>query len=432
METHLYIKYLRQFEILSIMSLIAGFFAVTSAAATISGIVRNQTSGRPAASDEVILLRLDRSMQEEARTSTNLQGMFTLEPRYPDKLHLVRVVHQGVTYNQQASAGETLAIDVFDAKNQVQGITGNFELIRAGAKGNQLHVSDMIELRNESSPALTQAGEQTFGLYLPVNAKIDSVLAADPGKIGVMIPATPVAGEPGHYTVNFPLRPGTTKFAFNYDIPYAGQATFQIRSTYPFRQLAVMIPSTMTFVSQSSAFQLLQTGNRNYHVEAAQHVMRGMGPKFTISGLGVFPLLNAYSQSSPPPSDTVSATHANTVSGHSEAKDQGGSSLRAVATMGRTKRILDMTWWTIAIASLVVWICGLLLWRKRQQAVKSTPTTEVEQHGSSAESVLNDLKKKLFQLEIDHLNGAISPEEYAAAKQALNKTIERSLAPSGV
>jgi len=54
-------------------------------------------------------------------------------------------------------------------------------------------------------------------MYLPPNAKIDSVLAAARGRERD-ISAALVPGEPGHYAVNFPLRPGATKFAFNYDL----------------------------------------------------------------------------------------------------------------------------------------------------------------------------------------------------------------------
>ena len=199
--------------------LIAGCSAAALAADTITGVARNQTRGRLAAGDEVILLRLDQGMLEEARTTTDSQGSFTLKVQSPDKLHLVRVVHQGVNYDQRASTGDAVSIDVFDAAAKVHGITGTIEIVRTGTNGNLLHVSDMVEIKNESSPPLTQAGERTFEVYLPAHAKIDSVLAAGSGKIGVMISAAPVRGEPGHYTVNFPLRPGSTKFAFQLRYP---------------------------------------------------------------------------------------------------------------------------------------------------------------------------------------------------------------------
>ena len=88
-------------------------------------------------------------------------------------------------------------------------------------------------------PPVTQAGERTFEVFLPANAQLDSVLAAGPEKIGSTIVANAVPGEPGHYTLNFPLRPGATKFAFNYDLPYRGRAAFQIKLAYPLQQLEV-------------------------------------------------------------------------------------------------------------------------------------------------------------------------------------------------
>jgi hypothetical protein len=106
---------------------IAGCSAAVLAADAIKGVARNQTRGRFAAGADVILFRLDQtglnqSMQEETRTKTDSQGSFTLDVRYPDRSHLVRVVHQGVNYDQRASAGDAVSIDVFDAVSKVQGI----------------------------------------------------------------------------------------------------------------------------------------------------------------------------------------------------------------------------------------------------------------------------------------------------------------------
>src|ERR1700687_67975 len=256
---------------------------------SISGSVRNQSRSEPASGDEVILLRLDTGMSEEARSKTDAQGAFILNVQNPDKPYLVRVFHHGVSYDQQASAGQALSIQVFDAAAQVRGITGTIEILRTGTNGNLLHISDMVEIKNASIPPLTQVGERAFEMYLPPNAKIDSVIAAGPGKIGVMISAAPVPSEPGHYTVNFPLRPGATKFAFNYDLPYEGHVAFQTRHAYPLQQLAVMTPPAMKFSSRSSAFELLATGNNRYQVHAANQLKAGKGPEFEVSGPGAFP-----------------------------------------------------------------------------------------------------------------------------------------------
>jgi hypothetical protein len=278
-------------RLLPTLALMLCFSTVALGANSISGSVRNQSRGEPAAGDEVFLLRLDGGMQEEARAKTDAQGAFTLDVQHPDKQYLVRVFHQGVSYDQQGSAGQALAIEVFDAAPQVRGITGTIEILRTGANGHLLHVSDMVEIKNASSPPLTQAGKRAFEVYLPANARIDSVLAAGPGKIGVMISAAPVPGDPGHYTLNFPLRPGATKFAFNYDLPYEGHVAFQTRHAYPLQQLAVMIPSAMKFSSRSPAFEILATGNSRYQVHAANQLKAGEGPEFEVSGPGAFPLV---------------------------------------------------------------------------------------------------------------------------------------------
>jgi hypothetical protein len=278
------------------------------------GSVQNVTRGQPAAGDQVFLVRLDqafdrgREAEAEAQTQTDAQGMFVFQIRSADKPYLVRVVHQGVTYDQKASAGDNLSISVFDAAPKVPAITGSVEILRVGTHVatnlKLLHVSDMYEIRNESSPPMTQAAASTFDVYLPANAEIDSVLAAGPSpnqdaaheKISLMISAFPVAGEPGHYTVKFPLRPGATRFAFNYDVPYQGRATLQTKREYGVQQFAVMIPSSMRFSSPSSAFQRLPTGDDEYRVHAVMRLKAGDGPAFEVSGNGPLPSLPANNQ----------------------------------------------------------------------------------------------------------------------------------------
>jgi hypothetical protein len=286
--------------------LAACFSSAAIADGEIKGSVRNHTRGRASPGDEVILLRLDPGAQEEASTITDVQGTFAFKVQHPGQSYLVRVVHQNVSYDRQASAGDSLSIQVFDTAPQVRGITGTIEILRAGTSGNRLHVSDMIEVTNQSHPPVTLGGGSTFEVYVPANAKIDSVLAAGPDKISVMLSATPVSGEPGHYAVNFPLRPGATKFAFNYDLPYPGHAVFRTKLAYPMQQFAVMLPSTMKFSSPSSSFQILDTGDTNYRVHVATQLKAGQGLAFEVSGEGALPSLAAQAKSlSPAQSRTV-------------------------------------------------------------------------------------------------------------------------------
>jgi len=408
--------------------------SVSLAADFITGVVHNQTYGRPAAGDEVILLGVGQDAQEEARAKTDSQGSFTLELRHPDRPHLVRVIHQGVNYDRQVSTGNAISIDVADAASKVKGITGGIEIIRVGTHGKLLHVSDMVEIKNDSKPPVTQASERTFEVYLPGDAKIESVLAAGPENIGSIISATPVRGEPGHYTVSFPLRPGATKFAFNYDLPYHGRAAFRTKNMYPLQQLAVMIPPTMTFASRSAAFQILPLGNNRYHVEAAEQVNVGEGPEFEISGVGALPPVQAQVHTPPKPPVGALAAPSLSVLGNSQIRAQSANDFHAIPVSGSSTSSSQLSWRILgAGVVMMLGICGFLIWRKQHSPASAiTRTVQVTaQAAQTSPSLVEALKEGLFQLETDRLQGVIPREEYASVKQALEGTIEWALTRAG-
>ena len=399
------------------------------AADTISGTVRNGTTGRPATGDEVVLLRLDRSPHEEARTKIDAQGGFTFDLRDPGHPHIVRVTHQGVSYDRQVNTGGAISIDVFDATAKAPGVTGVIEILRAGTQGNALHVSDMIEIRNESNPPVTQAGRRSFEVYLPASATIDSVLAAGPEKVAYTITAEPVSGEPGHYAVNFPVRPGATKFAFNYDLPYNGHAKLRTKSIYPFQQFGVMIPTTMTFASQSSGFKALPVGADRYHVETVENVKAGADLEFEISGTGAIPGMQAQNQARPNTADAPNAPAA--TAGESapvvaaEAAPSAKAAPIARSAAKTSARSSNAWWWVLGIAGLGLIVSVFVAWRRQRMHVRASAAIAKERPPveHSPESLVDALKEGLFQLESDRMQGLIGGEDYVSAKRALEGTI---------
>ena len=412
------------------------------AADSIKGAVHNQTNNGPAAGDDVLLLGAGQDKREEGRAKTDSEGSFTFGVQHPDKPHLIRVIHQGVNYDRRVSAGNAISIDVADARAEVKSITGGIEIIRAGTHENRLHITDMVEIMNLSNPPVTEANERTFEVYLPGDAKIESVLAAGPENIGSMISATPIRGEPGHYTVNFPLQPGATKFAVNYDLPYDGRTTLRTKNMYPLQQLAVMIPPTMKFVSQSIAFQILPVVNDRYHVEAAEHIKAGERLEFQISGVGVLPSVRAQFHAPPqaqvdglhkPPAGTLTSQSVLIPNGFG-AQARNGSALGAVAVSKVSAPSSEFQWWILgAGAAFILGIFAWLVWRRKhpyRNTIKETAIV-IEQSGQTSESIVEALKEGLFQLESDRLQGVIPREEYVLVRQALEGTIEWAVARAG-
>jgi hypothetical protein len=382
----------------------------------------------------VILLGAGKEAQEESRAKTDSQGAFTLELRHPDRPHLVRVIHQGVNYDWRLWGNQTISAYVFDAAANVTAISGGIEIIRAGTQGNLLHVSDMVEIKNDSNPPMTQASARTFEVYLPAHAKIDSVLAAGPENIGETISATAVRGEPGKYTVNFPLRPGSTKFAFNYDLPYDGRVTFHTKNKYPLRQLAVMIPPGMTFTSRNPAFQVLPVGDDRYRVEAAEQVKAGDGPEFEISGVGELPPMQAQVHAPPKKPAGAPAALSPSTPGISKTRVQSANALDAIPVSGSSASSSRLPWGVLgAGAVLMLGTSGFLVWRKQDPPANAiTRTGQVTaQAAQTSVSLVEALKEGLFQLETDRLQGVIPREEYASVKQALEGTIQWALTRAG-
>jgi hypothetical protein len=303
-------------------------------------------------------------MHKEARAKTDAQGAFTFSVQHPDNPYLVRVSHQGVSYDQKVSVGQALSIEVFETAKQVRGITGTIEILRTGTNGNRLHVSDLVEIKNVSSPPLTQVGEHTFEVYLPASAKIDSVMAAGPEGIGMIISAAPVPGQPGHYTVNFPLRPGATKFAFNYDLPYHGHVTFQTKHSYPLQQLAVMVPLAMKFSSRSPGFEILATGNSRYQVHAANEVKAGEGPEFEVSGTGALPPIGDQDKSKARSQPPASSNPTIAVPGRAALP-----SLASIDSPSGQLTFPSQTLVLVAVTSVLLGVSVLLVWYARKPLV---------------------------------------------------------------
>ncbi|MFZ3341700.1 MAG: hypothetical protein WA213_12505 [Terriglobales bacterium] len=399
-------------------------------AQSITGTVRNQTTVQPAGQAKVFLLLLNHGLAQEAQTKTDLNGSFHFRVRHPRGTYLVRVLHQGVTYDKQAIIGEPISVNVFDTSAKVRGLTCGIEILRIGTVGNHIHVSDMIQVRNDSSPPLTQAGTRAFEVFLPPLAKIGSVLAADSEDMGMMIPASALPDDPGHYAVNFPLRPGATGIAFNYDIPYHGLASFRIRAAYPVQRLAIIIPSSMKFSSSSAAF--VPTRGSPFQVETAAEINPGDGPEFEISGTGAIPGFRSQlltSKSSPLrsvpsiPSTLAGSSHPTPAA---IARSPRSKFSYAIPPLSSHNLHFSKSGIFALGTGLTLVICAFLFQRKQRFRVGATSIDIRKTPDAGLEPLqLAPFQQELRQLEVDRSDGTVSAEEYVSAKLALQGTIKR-------
>ena len=134
-----------------LISLIGLFLLSTLASAqTLTGIVKNATTGKPGAGDEVILITLGQGMEEAGRTKADAKGNFSFKLD-ADGPHLVRVIHQEVTYHRMAPPGTTsVEVEVYDVGKKIEGIEVVADIMRFQAGQGQMQVERTFAVQNNS------------------------------------------------------------------------------------------------------------------------------------------------------------------------------------------------------------------------------------------------------------------------------------------
>ena len=272
-----------------LLLLVCGCCALSAYAGdTISGTVRNQTTGKASAGDEVILLRLQNGMEEEARIRADASGAFSLPLLSADAPHLVRVIHQGVNYDQTVRGKGPLEVAVYDAVPRIRDLQGNLGIAQLESDGEMLKVTEMYSIANDSVPPVTQSGPRNFEISIEPQATLDSLVVKRGGGVWTNLTPVPIKGQQGRYAVDFPIRPGNTLFKFVYHLPYDSPTTLRVKLPYPIRNFAVMHPPSMSF-KPSSAQAFTSPGlAQGLRVEQAisKPVVRDV-PAFEISGIGL-------------------------------------------------------------------------------------------------------------------------------------------------
>jgi hypothetical protein len=372
----------------------------------VSGNVLNRTTNRPSVGDEVVLLRMGEGMQEEARTKTDAEGKFFLHLAFPASQYVLRVLHQGVNYDN-ALQGSPVQLDVFDAGSTISGRRNTLGIAQLASDGEVLTVTEMYSIINASAPPTTLAGPRNFEVSLPTSAALDFFRAKGPQGLWVNLTPVPVLERPGRYAVDFPLRPGDTLFKFSYHLPSRGATTLSLKLAFPIQSFAVLHPPSMSFRSLRPRSYTSPGMVKGLQIEqvVASPVAREV-PAFEISGIGSAPLQTPLARSLP-----LSATRPAAAENH--------KALVPVTAPTEADQRNQETW---AIGFLILFLLtgGLIAASRRKQGFASGRA----RYGAP---LVEALKEELLQLESERSRGLISAEQYRSTRDALNLRIRRAL-----
>jgi hypothetical protein len=407
---------------------------IPAAARTLTGTVTNGTIKKPAAGDDVVLLSLSQGMEESGRTQTDAKGNFSLKLDDATSPHLVRVIHQGVTYHSMAPPGtNSVQVQVYDVSKKIEGISVTADVMRFQAQGSELQGIRVFAVDNASNPPRTQMSDQSFEFYLPDGAQVDQSMAMTAG--GQPINSAPVPQkQKGRYAFVFPLRPGETQFQVSYHMPYSGEASFDPKTLYGAKHFVVVLPKTMQFTTGPGvAFQAMNDPRQaDAVVQVASNTTVGQPLAFKISGTGTM---------SDEPEETKGGG-GNPVGGAQTGGPVAGRDSRPGGGLGPpidAPDPLEKYRWYILGGFTIVLGAGAIYIASRSKAatvpdfgptdvdLAELPRASKPKAADRTELLLEALKEEIFQLEVEHKQGRISQQEYEKAKAALDQTLERAL-----
>jgi hypothetical protein len=431
---------------LSVIAVVMAF-ATLAFGQTLSGTVTNGTTGKPAGGDDVILIKLANGMEEAARTKADSQGKFSFKMPDDGGPHLIRVVHQGVTYHKMAPPGTTsVQAQVYDSAKKIDGLSVTADVMRIQAQDGKLQVARLFAVNNASQPPRTQMNDHNFEFYLPEGAQIEESAAKTAG--GQPLTTAPVPqADKNRFAFVFPLRPGETQFQIQYQLPYSGQMSLDPKSLYAMEHFVVMLPKSMKF-SGPASFQSMQDPQQSdSQVEVVSNAQPSQSLAFKISGTGVLPDRNE-----------GGTTSAGGGQGQVMGPEAGGN--RPGGGLGppidAPDPLSQYRWYILGGFALVLAGGGYYI-AKRSPAqaeaaasIDDAETVEVPRapaartakptgkataaaaaparaNGTAPSMLLQALKEELFELELERQQGRISPQEYEKNKAALDQTLQRAL-----
>ena len=377
---------------------------------TLRGTVTNGTTKKPVAGVDVLLLRPDKGMAEEARTKSNARGEFTFQLPDTQFMRAVRVRYQNVNYHQAVFPGSTSAgVTVYEAAPTVVGVRRVDESMVIQARADQVQVYEIFNVQNDSQPPRTQPD---FSFYLPEGAVVDSGEAIRAGAMPLKTAPAPVEGQKNKYLFSYPLVPGQTHFELTYTVPYTGTLKFEPKFAGPVEKFYVLTPRSVQFSPLSaSAYEEAPQRVKEFGLkEVDAHVTTSTTDPgqlaFQITGEGLIQEDTSQQQTA----------------GNAQAADDNRPGIGLGVPNERPNPLSSGQWGFLGVLTLFMVGGAVFLFMVSKQP-KVAPAAPVK----SSASLLEALKEEMFQLEADRIHGKIGTDEYNSAKAALDKTLQRAI-----
>ena len=305
--------------------------------AAIEGTVINGTTGKPEPSVKVSLVQPGANgMQAIATSTSDANGKFSIDHDLPPPPALLQADYKGVTYTQVQPPGRPttgIQFQIYEsAAKPPQGMQ-MAHLIMIEPIPTSLEISETFLIRNESTTTFDDSSKGTAQFY-PPKAAGDSVKVSVTPPTQMTIQRQAVkATKPGEFKIEYPVRPGETRFDMHYTLPASD--TFSAKVIPGDRPTTVVTPVSV---------QLSGDGIKEVGVEpdVQARLYEVTGPSFDVKIAGTGTIRDRQSNASNAPEE-----------------DTGQPKTTEILA-----RIYDRMYWVLGLTFGILALGGTLLFRK--------------------------------------------------------------------
>lgn len=214
----------------------------------VDGVVINGTTTKPQAGVFVQLMQPGTSgMQTLGTTKTDAEGKFKIEKDIPPGPAIVQAIYQGATYNLVLTPGTpqtNTSIVVNDTTTDPASakMTQHMILLEPGTDNIQLNETFLLQNDTTKTYSDPQKGSAEFYLPREANGTAEVTINA-PGGMPIRRPAEQT-NMPGVFKVNYPVKPGETRFEVRYTLPKTD--TFSSKVVGSDAPMRIVTPGTVT------------------------------------------------------------------------------------------------------------------------------------------------------------------------------------------
>jgi len=320
-----------------------GVLLAIPALAAVDGVVLNFSTGKPQPNAIISLVQPGQGgMQSLGSTKTDADGKFHFDKELQGPT-LLQTLHAGVLYNKMIVPGTPtngLQVQVYDSTNKpVAKVSQHFIVLQPG--GSEMAVSEGILYQGDPKLTYSDATNGTLRFYLPPEAKGKvSVTVNAPGGMPIQRPAEKTKEE-NVYKVDYPIKPGETRFDLNYIVPVTNPLVFSGKILHSEGLSDLVAPSGVTLKGDN-----IELAGQEPKTQASIYQIKG--PSYTVEVDGTGSLQQAEG-------------------GASSDEDNGMPTIQEVKP-----RIYDRLYWILGMAFAILGLGSVLLYRSSASSSKGT------------------------------------------------------------